>query len=123
MYVFYSPFLQLKPLDIEDKMKEWDRTMYRLSQKQFKDMQGPRSVSNAVRDKLEGFRGNLQLISALRREGMQERHWNEIVKLTHLPVKLNMELTLTMLLDLGMQKHMEAIESVRYGSCMNNLIN
>ncbi|KAK2956118.1 putative Dynein axonemal heavy chain 5 [Blattamonas nauphoetae] len=107
-----GPFLKLNPFDIEEKMNEWNKTAFRLIQKPFKDMSNPRGVAQAIRDKLDDFRPNLALIQALRREGMQERHWEEIAKQTQLPVKPTMEMTLNYLIDMGLPKFMEIIESV-----------
>jgi dynein heavy chain len=105
-------FLKLSPNDIEEKMNEWNKTMYRLVQKAFKDLGGPQSVTGAVREKLDAFRPNLQLIAALRREGMQERHWDTITAQKGLSLKSILETTLNYLLEMGLLNHMAIIETV-----------
>lgn len=54
-----GPFLKLNPGEMEDKINDWNKLMYRLVQKPFKDLMNPRSVAVEVRKKLEDFRPNM----------------------------------------------------------------
>lgn len=69
------------------------------------------AIATQVRDELEHFRPNVPLITALRNPGMRDRHWNELS--AKLNVKLpedRKNLTLQMLVDLGLSHHMNEVE-------------
>lgn len=72
-----GPFRNLDPDIVDANTMSWHKSLSTL-ERQLVD-NGPKNIAAVLRDKLESFRKlNIQLIKALRNEGLLPRHWLKI---------------------------------------------
>ena len=69
--------MQLSPEQVEADVGNWGRQLYKLA-KGLTGLKGPLKVVEHIKEKLEDFKGNLPLITALLNPGMRDRHWKSL---------------------------------------------
>ncbi|GFR44543.1 hypothetical protein Agub_g5814 [Astrephomene gubernaculifera] len=104
-----GPFPEIDAETVAADVDRWWRATAKLSKLLDKE---PGDVVSAVRAKLEDFQVHLPLITALRNPGLRDRHWERISAAAGFPVRADAGFSLSRALQLGLPKHLAAIEEV-----------
>jgi dynein heavy chain len=65
-----------------------------------------------MKAKIDEFKPVVPVAVALRKQGMQERHWQELSKAVGFDIRPDADFTLTTVVEKGMLKHTELCEDV-----------
>ncbi|KAG2430891.1 hypothetical protein HXX76_009864 [Chlamydomonas incerta] len=104
-----GPFTEIDAEAVAADVDRWWRSTAKLGKQLDKE---PLEVVTAVRAKLEDFQVHLPLITALRNPGLRDRHWERISTAAGFPVRADAGFSLSRALQLGLPKHLAAIEEV-----------
>ncbi|KAK9511585.1 hypothetical protein O3M35_000215 [Rhynocoris fuscipes] len=107
------------PEDIESEVTQFLRNVVKL-EKQFSDVPEPRRLAQAVREKIEEFRGHMPVILTLGNPGLKERHWELISEIVGFPIVLNDELTLEKIFDYGIEDYVPKFEALSDAATKEN---
>lgn len=99
----HGVFINLDSEIIESNVTTWWKFAWR-AEKTFEGKDAPKSVAALLKEKLDGFKPNLPLISALRNPGMKERHWAKLSAEVGADIIPDTALTLKDLLDMEINK-------------------
>ena len=99
----HGQFIALDSETIEANVSEWWKFAWR-AEKKFEGKQAPKIVAALLKEKLDGFKPNLPLISALRNPGMKERHWAKLSTEVNTDIIPDTFLTLKYLLEIEINK-------------------
>jgi len=69
-------------------------------------------IAETMKKKIDDFKPYVPLAVALRKEGMKERHWDQISEKVGFDIRPDEEFTLTTVIDKGMLKHIEVCQEV-----------
>ena len=94
----YGPFVSLDSETINSNVDAWWKFAWR-AEKTFEGKEAPKSVAALLKEKLDGFKPNLPLISALRNPGMSDRHWTKLSTEVGIDIIPDNNLTLKFLLE------------------------
>nr|XP_031838488.1 dynein heavy chain 7, axonemal-like [Nomia melanderi] len=86
------------------------RTIYKLE----KTFQEPdlRNLAISVREKIEDFRDRMPIIFTLGNPGLKGRHWEQISEIIGVPIKVDADLTLTKVLEMGLDSLASKFEGI-----------
>ena len=90
-------------------MGNWWRLLYKLG-KMLTGLPGPLKVVNYVKEKIDGFKAHLPLISAMLNPGMRDRHWKVVASTVGFSVQPNDMTTLASLLEQNVGDYIEQIQ-------------
>ena len=110
----YDPFRDLDPAKVNKTVGDISIQSYKLKKK-FKDKKEPIDICESLKQKVDEFSVHLPLVTALRTEGMKDRHWEQISEKIGIQLKSPFDddsFTLGRILEQGVAEHLEAIESV-----------
>jgi dynein heavy chain len=79
------------------------------SRQKFKDLL---PIAKQVKESIDEFKPVVPLAEALRKEGMVERHWQDLSKRVGFEIYPDENFTLTTVINLGMKKHVAAAEEI-----------
>ncbi|XP_015440426.1 PREDICTED: LOW QUALITY PROTEIN: dynein heavy chain 7, axonemal [Dufourea novaeangliae] len=98
------------PEDIDNDVGYAYRTIYKLE----KSFQEPdlRNLALSVREKIEEFRDRMPIIFTLGNPGLKTRHWEEISEIIGIPIKVDVDLTLAKVLEMGLDSLAEKFEGI-----------
>lgn len=96
---------------IDEEVTNMWRTTFKLT-KQLTDKKGPLKTATSLKSKMDKFKEQLPLIMTLCNKGMRDRHWEQVSELTGYDIKPDEETTLSQLLSLNLNKHMETMEEI-----------
>ena len=107
---------EIDPEEAERTSEEIYRTLIK-SAKEFDKMGEKRQVAKRIAESLqvevkEFINESVPLMLLICNPGMQERHWNEIEALTGVRIPKGETYTINMMLELGLQHHVKAIEDI-----------
>lgn len=107
---------EIDPEEAERTSDEIYRTLIK-SAKEFDKMGEKRQVAKRIAESLQGevkefMNESVPLMLLICNPGMQERHWNEIEALTGVRIPRGEVYTVNMMLELGLQHHVKAIEDI-----------
>lgn len=71
-----------------------------------------RQLANSVREKIEDFREYMPIISTLGNPGLKDRHWEQISEIIGIPIKVDADLTLARVIDMGLAPYVSQFESI-----------
>ena len=104
-------FLALDPEKVEATVNDYSIQSFKLKKK-FKDKKEPVDICEALKEKVDAFGEYIPLISALRTQGLKERHWKTISEKIGIELRAEEQMTLANLLDLEVDKHLDEILEV-----------
>ncbi|CAK9814603.1 Dynein axonemal heavy chain 7 [Anthophora plagiata] len=98
------------PEDIDNDVGYAYRTIYKLE----KAFQEPdlKELAGTVREKIEEFRDHMPVVFTLGNPGLKARHWDEISAIIGVPIKVDADLTLARILEMGLDMFVEKFESI-----------
>ncbi|XP_078046876.1 dynein axonemal heavy chain 7-like [Augochlora pura] len=98
------------PEDIENDVGHAYRTIYKLE----KSFQEPdlRDLAGNVREKIEDFRDRMPIILTLGNPGLKDRHWEQISEIIGIPIKVDADLTLAKVLEMGLDSLASKFEAI-----------
>ncbi|XP_061731227.1 dynein axonemal heavy chain 1 [Nerophis ophidion] len=106
-----DPLSSIDPELLERHYTEALDTMHKCF-KQFKDKPDCQTVASIILARIEDFGPYVPLVQGLRNPGMRMHHWQALSDTIEIKVAPKANLTLSRCLDLGLQKHMDAITQV-----------
>jgi dynein heavy chain len=77
-----------------------------------KDMPSIFKIAEAMKKAIDDFKPYVPLAVSLRKEGMKDRHWDQISDKVGFDIRPDEEFTLQKVIDKGMLKHVEICEEV-----------
>ncbi|XP_062507706.1 dynein axonemal heavy chain 3-like [Corticium candelabrum] len=104
-------FLDLDAEEIEEDIGNMWRLMYKLT-KTFSDLPGPKRIAESIKMKLDKFKEHLPVMQVLCNKGIRDRHWEQMSEAVGRDMKPNETTTLSDMLELNLQKHMEKLEEI-----------
>ncbi|KAK6993742.1 dynein heavy chain 3 axonemal, partial [Biomphalaria glabrata] len=108
-----GPFLEVNAEDVEEGVQTLWRTAYKLTKVfSHSDMKGPLRVSATIKAKLEKFKINMPLITALCNPGIKQRHWDLMSQKTGFDITPKKDTPLQEVLQLGLEKYLEELAGI-----------
>ncbi|XP_063980239.1 dynein axonemal heavy chain 7-like [Diachasmimorpha longicaudata] len=98
------------PEDIDNDVSTAYRTLYKL-EKQLVEAE-PKDLAGIVRDKIEDFKDRMPVIMTLGNPGMKPRHWDQVSGIVGFPIKVDAELTLGKILNMGLDNYIDKFEGI-----------
>ncbi|XP_034174982.2 dynein heavy chain at 36C [Osmia lignaria lignaria] len=98
------------PEQIDNDVGYAYRTIYKLE----KYFQEPdlKNLAASVREKIEKFREHMPIIYTLGNPGLKARHWEQISTIIDIPIKVDEDLTLAKILEMGLAVFADRFESI-----------
>ncbi|XP_023932407.1 dynein heavy chain 3, axonemal [Lingula anatina] len=108
-----GPLLEVNAEVVEEEVQNLWRTAYRLT-KIFShpSMAGPFRAATSIKGKLEKFKINMPLITALCNPGIKQRHWNMMNHKVGFQITPTEETPLQEMLGLGLEKFLDELTEV-----------
>jgi dynein heavy chain len=106
-----GPFIDLNANSVTETFDILWKDVFKLG-KLFAELPISRKVCETIKNRLEKFKGYLPIVSALRNEGLKDRHWEEINLLVGKDITPSSTTTLTVLLEAEILQHIPKIELV-----------
>eukprot|EP01060_Flectonema_neradi_P024452 TRINITY_DN332_c4_g1_i1.p1 TRINITY_DN332_c4_g1~~TRINITY_DN332_c4_g1_i1.p1 ORF type:complete len:2023 (+),score=366.21 TRINITY_DN332_c4_g1_i1:62-6070(+) len=107
-----GPLLSLVAGEVESKTAQWSKDLNRLNRLLSSD--APHVIVRQHREKLEEFKPHIPLVTALLERGLKPRYWEQIGHLIGKQGKNKLyaseELTLTQLLECGLDQHLTEVQ-------------
>ncbi len=103
-------------LDAVDLEVVWENCQKTINQvyRQFRDRKQADmlKIAESIKDGVDKFKSTVPLAVALRKEGMKDRHWDEISEKVGFELRPDENFTLTTVIDKGMLDHIAIAEEV-----------
>jgi len=101
-----DPWAQLDAINLEETVQNSFKTILRTAS-YFKAKSLPKilDIANEMKDKIDGFRKYVPLAVALRKEGMYDRHWDQISAGVGFDIRPTEDFTLTTVIEKGLEKY------------------
>ncbi|KAK3779700.1 hypothetical protein RRG08_013655 [Elysia crispata] len=108
-----GPLLEVNAEDVEEGVQNLWRTAYKLT-KVFghPDFKGPMRASATIKAKLEKFKINMPLISALCNPGIKDRHWEMMSEKVGMDIMPKEDTPLFDVLQLGLEKFLDVLMGI-----------
>lgn len=108
-----GPWEELDPEELDAVFEQCNKAING-ALRYFKDKDFPKITTNAgmMKAKIDEFKPVVPVAVALRKQGMQERHWQELSKAVGFDIRPDADFTLTTVVEKGMLKHTELCEDV-----------
>ncbi|XP_078409866.1 dynein axonemal heavy chain 3-like [Cetorhinus maximus] len=108
-----GPLLQVNAEEVEQEVQSLWRASYKLT-KVFNhpDLHGPLKVATTIKTKLEKFKINMPLISALCTPGIKPRHWSVMSQKVGFIITPHESTSLMDVLQLGLEKYLEDLSHI-----------
>jgi len=108
-----DPWEQLNAQELEDTVQNSFKVILRtVNFFKSKDQQKILDIANTVKDQIDGFRKYVPLAVALRKEGMYERHWDQVSEGVGFDIRPTENFTFTTVIEKGLEKHIPLCEEV-----------
>ena len=91
-------------------MTRFIRTIYKLER--YFHEPDLKNLALSVREKIEEFRENMPIITTLGNPGLKDRHWEQISEIIGIPMKVDADLTLLRVLEMGLKPLVGKFESI-----------
>lgn len=104
-------FVDIDPKEVQTNVQTWFTTMVK-SMKIFKAEPKPLAVATKMKAEIEGFKKHVPLVTYLRNPGMRDRHWKQLANATQFPLDHKDTITLSEMLDLGIEQYLELIKDI-----------
>ncbi|XP_062929153.1 dynein axonemal heavy chain 3-like [Mobula hypostoma] len=105
--------LQVNAEEVEQEVQSLWRISYKLTKVfHHPELHGPLKVATAIKTKLEKFKINLPLISALCAPGIRQRHWSLISQKVGFRITPEENTSLSDILQLGLERHLEDLSDI-----------
>ena len=110
-----DPFNTLDPKLIDGKVQDYGRAMKKIFTgftSRTPPLEGCAAIAKTIFDSVNAFKPYVPLIQALRHAGMKLRHWNQLSEQIGVDVTPSESMTLSSLLEIGLDKHIEIIDAI-----------
>ncbi|XP_031754732.1 dynein heavy chain 3, axonemal [Xenopus tropicalis] len=106
-------FLQVNAEEVEEEVQNLWKASYRLTKVFYHpDLHGPLKVATTIKTKLEKFKINMPLISALCTPGIKLRHWSLISEKVGFDITPHESTSLLEVLQLGLEKYLDELNQI-----------
>ncbi|KAM9311612.1 dynein axonemal heavy chain 3-like [Gastrophryne carolinensis] len=108
-----GPFFQVNAEKVGEEVQNLWKTSYQLTKAFYHpDLHGPLKVATTIKTKLEKFKINMPLVTALCTPGIKPRHWNLMSEKVGFNIAPHEGTTLRDVLQLGLEKHLEYLNQI-----------
>ncbi|XP_063786085.1 dynein axonemal heavy chain 3-like [Pseudophryne corroboree] len=108
-----GPFLQVNAEEVEEEVQNLWKTSYKLTKAFYHPkLHGPLKVATAIKTKLEKFKINMPLVTALCTPGIKTRHWNLMSKKVGFNISPHEGTSLLDVLQLGLEKYLDDLNQI-----------
>nr|XP_039250666.1 dynein heavy chain 3, axonemal-like [Styela clava] len=108
-----GPLLKVNAEIVEEEVQRLWKTSYKLSRRfQHPDLLGPLKAAATIKTKLEKFRLNMPVISALCNPGIKTRHWDLMSEQAGFSITPKEDTALSGMLGMGLEKHLENLTHI-----------
>ncbi|KAL3318377.1 Dynein heavy chain 1, axonemal [Cichlidogyrus casuarinus] len=109
--VLNDALMSVDPEAVKKTLNESHKIMHK-SIKIFQDLQSVQEVAMNLKLNIEEFKPFLPLLESLRNPGMRVRHWEILSEKLNMQIVPNASLTLTKVLEMGLQDHLDTITGI-----------
>ncbi|KAG8578269.1 hypothetical protein GDO81_010439 [Engystomops pustulosus] len=108
-----GPLLQVNAEEVEEEVQNLWKTSYKLTKAFYHpDLHGPLKVATTIKTKLEKFKINMPLVTALCTPGIKARHWNLMSEKVGFNITPNEGTSLLEILQLGLEKYLDDLNQI-----------
>ncbi|KAM4746905.1 dynein axonemal heavy chain 3-like [Rhinophrynus dorsalis] len=108
-----GPILQVNAEEVEEEVENLWKASYKLTKAFYHpDLHGPLKVATTIKTKLEKFKINMPLVTALCTPGIKPRHWNQMSKKVGYNITPHEGTSLLEILQLGLEKYLEDLNQI-----------
>jgi len=106
-------FEQLNPQEVEETVETSNKTLAQAIRFfRDKEIPGVQKIAEVTKGEVEQFQPYVELVGALRKEGMKERHWQQISEKVGFEVKPYEGFTFNNVIEMGLPKYTEECADV-----------
>ena len=107
------PWEELDAVDLEQVWENCQKTINQVF-RNFRDrkQEDMLKIAETIKKGVEDFKTTVPLAVALRKEGMKERHWDQISEAVGFDIRPDEDFTLTKVIEKGMLDHVAVAEEV-----------
>ncbi|XP_073507678.1 dynein axonemal heavy chain 3-like [Phyllobates terribilis] len=108
-----GPLLQVNAEEVEEEVQNLWKTSYKLTKAFYHpDLHGPLKVATTIKTKLEKFKINMPLVTALCTPGIKPRHWDLMSEKVGFNITPHEGTSLFEILHLGLQKYLDDLNQI-----------
>ncbi|XP_073479664.1 dynein axonemal heavy chain 3-like [Aquarana catesbeiana] len=108
-----GPFLQVNAENVEEEVQNLWKTSYKLTKAFYHpDLHGPLKVATTIKTKLEKFKINMPLVTALCTPGIKPRHWNLMSEKVGFTITPHESTILFEVLQFGLEKYLDDLNQI-----------
>ncbi|XP_068129764.1 dynein axonemal heavy chain 3-like [Hyperolius riggenbachi] len=108
-----GPFLMVNAEEVEEEVQNLWKASYKLTKAFYHpDLHGPLKVATTIKTKLEKFKINMPLVTALCTPGIKPRHWNLMSEKVGFDISTQEDTTLFEILQLGLEKYLDDLNQI-----------
>ncbi|XP_075130611.1 dynein axonemal heavy chain 3-like [Leptodactylus fuscus] len=108
-----GPLLQVNAEEVEEAVQNLWKTSYKLTKAFYHpDLHGPLKVATTIKTKLEKFKINMPLVTALCTPGIKARHWNLMSEKVGFNITPHGDTSLLEILQLGLEKYLDNLNQI-----------
>ncbi|XP_056430455.1 dynein axonemal heavy chain 3-like [Hyla sarda] len=108
-----GPLLQVNAEEVEGEVQNLWKTSYKLTKAFYHpDLHGPLKVATTIKTKLEKFKINMPLVTALCTPGIKPRHWHLMSAKVGFNIAPHEGTTLLEILQLGLEKYLDNLNQI-----------
>ena len=86
------------------------RTLFKL-EKTFTEP-ASKELAATVREKIDDFKDHISVVMTLGNPGMKPRHWDQISEIVGFPIKIDTEMTLGKIVDMGLDEYCDKFADI-----------
>ncbi|KAM4037486.1 dynein axonemal heavy chain 3-like [Anomaloglossus baeobatrachus] len=108
-----GPLLQVNAEEVEEEVQNLWKTSYKLTKAFYHpDLHGPLKVATTIKTKLEKFKINMPLVTALCTPGIKARHWDLMSEKVGINITPHEGTSLLEILHLGLEKYLDDLNQI-----------
>ncbi|XP_073413059.1 dynein axonemal heavy chain 3-like [Dendrobates tinctorius] len=108
-----GPLQQVNAEEVEEEVQNLWKTSYKLTKAFYHpDLYGPLKVATTIKTKLEKFKINMPLVTALCTPGIKPRHWDLMCEKVGFNITPHEGTSLLEILHLGLQKYLDDLNQI-----------
>ncbi|XP_053575219.1 dynein axonemal heavy chain 3-like [Bombina bombina] len=108
-----GPLLQVNAEEVSEEVQNLWKASYKMTKVFYHpDLHGPLKVATTIKTKLEKFKINMPLVTALCTPGIKPRHWNQMSQKVGFNITPNEGTALHEVLQLGLEKYLDDLNQI-----------
>ncbi|KAM8971996.1 dynein axonemal heavy chain 3-like [Pelodytes ibericus] len=108
-----GPLLKVNAEEVQEELQNLWKTSYKLTKAFYHpDLHGPLKVATTIKTRLEKFKINMRLVTALCTPGIKPRHWNSMSEKVGFTIMPHDSTSLLDVLQLGLEKYLDDLNQI-----------